>query len=104
MLDFSGNDQRAQLIAAHYAEKLESIDIQNIINLKNPINSKEQALELSRFYWKMLDAAAYDFEHKAEVLGEVGSQYWMERLLNIISGHLDDIGYEEQWDQASDEA
>lgn len=51
----------------------------------------------------MLETAADDRDQGVEVLGEKDLQYWMERSMNIISGYLELIGYEQEWEQVSDE-
>ncbi len=35
---------------------------------------------------------------------EKNLQFWMERLMNIISGYLEKIGRSDEWGKASDEA
>lgn len=103
MLDFSGKDQKAQQVCLHYAKQLGAENLINIIEGKGSVGSKEKAIELSRFFWKMLEAAADDRDHGIEVLGETDLQYWMERNMNIVSGYLERIGYEQEWEQVGDE-
>lgn len=103
MLDFSGKDQKAQQVCLHYAKQLGVENLINVINGKDSVGSKEEAIELSRFFWKMLEAAANDRDQGTEVLGETDLQYWMERSMNVISGYLERIGYEQEWEQVSDE-
>jgi len=103
MLDFSGKDQKAQQICLHYAKQLGAVDLIDVIECKSPIRSKQEALTLARFFWDMLEASAEDSENEIEVLGESNLQYWMERSMNIISGYLCRIGYEDEWEAISDE-
>lgn len=103
MLDFSGKDQKAQQVCLHYAKQLRADNLLDIIECSAPVASKEEAMALSRFFWQMLEAAAGDRDKGVEVLGESDLQYWMERSMNIISGYLESIGYDEAWDQVSDE-
>ena len=103
MLDFSGKDQKAQEICLHYAKLLRADNLTDIIGCKNSVESKEEAIELSRFFWEMLEAAAGDRDQGVEVLGEKDLQHWMERSMNIISGYLERTGFEDEWDQVSDE-
>ena len=103
MLDFSGKDQKAQQVCLHYAKQFGAENLIGIIHGKDSVGSKDEAIELSRFFWKMLEAAADDRDQGTEVLGETDLQYWMERSMNIISGYLDRIGYEDEWDKISDE-
>lgn len=103
MLDFTGKDEKAQQVCLHYANQLEAHNLIGIIQTTASVTSKEQAIALSRFFWRMLEAAAEDRDNGVEVLGEVDLQYWMERSMNIISGYLDRIGYGDEWEQVSDE-
>ena len=51
----------------------------------------------------MLEATAGELDQEVEVLGEKDLQYWMERSMNIISGYLEQIGYEQEWERVGDE-
>ncbi|TQV83988.1 hypothetical protein FKG94_04765 [Exilibacterium tricleocarpae] len=103
MLDFSGNDQKAKLVALHYANQFDDLITIELIENKREVTDKDEARKLAEFYWKMLDASAEDQENGVKVLGEVGLQYWMERLLNIVGGYLSSIGYEDEWNKVCDE-
>lgn len=103
MLDFSGKDQKAQQVCMHYAEKLHANSLIPIIECKASVTSREEAATLSRFFWMMLEASAEDRDKGIEVLGETDLQHWMGRSMNVISGYLSNIGYDEVWDQVSDE-
>lgn len=103
MLDLSGEDQKARQVFMHYAEQLRVDNLVPIIECKASVTSKEEADELSRFFWTMLDALADDRDKGIEVLGEADLQHWMGRSMNVISGYLNSIGYGEVWDQVSDE-
>lgn len=104
MLDFSGNDAKAKLIALYYADKLMSPNLLEILSAKRNVADREEAIVLAKFYWKMLDASVQDEVNHVEVLGEVGLQFWMERLLNIVGGYLAKIGYEDEWNNICDQA
>ena len=103
MLDFSGRDEKAKDVCLYYAGKLKSENLIDILAAKASVASKEQAIELSCFFWKMVDSSIEDRDNGVEVLGESDLQFWMERCMNIISGYLYSIGYEEEWEQVSDE-
>lgn len=103
MLDFSGKDQKAQLVCLHYARQFNAEELIQVFECKEAISSKEQALALARFFWQMLEAAADDRDNRIEVLGEQDLQHWMERSMNIISGYLERIGYQDEWERVSDE-
>lgn len=104
MLDFSEKDQKARQVCLHYANQLGHHELIQIIEGKTSITSREEALELSRFFWQMLEASAEDRDNEVSVPGETDLQYWMERSMNIISGYLGSIGYEEEWEKICDQA
>lgn len=104
MLDFGDGDEKAKQVMLHYAEKLSNDYVYNIVNSNGNVKNQEEARKLAVFYWQMLDKSAEDRESGEIILGEKNLQYWMERLLNIVSGYLERSGYEKEWEKASDEA
>ncbi len=52
----------------------------------------------------MLDLSAQDEEKNTVILGEKSLQFWMERLMNIIGGYLQKIGYRYEWEKVCDDA
>lgn len=103
MLNFSGRDQKAQQVCLHYAEKLGHHELIPILACQAPVTNSDEALALSRFFWEMVDASIEDRDNKVEVLGELDQQFWMERTMNVMSGYLSSLGFNAQWEQASDE-
>jgi hypothetical protein len=103
LLKFSENDHKAQWVCLHYANQLGNKPLINIIEGKAPVSSSEEALALSRFFWKMLEISAADMNKESIVQGDVDLQYWMRRSMNIISSYLRDLGYKEEWEQVFDE-
>lgn len=104
MLAFSEKDQKAQLICLHYANQLASEVVINIIEGKATVRTKEDALALSRFFWKMLEASAEDAERGVITPGDIDRQYWMGRSINIFSNYLHSLGYKEEWELVFDES
>ncbi len=74
-----------------------------ILACQAPVANGDKALALSRFFWEMVDASIADRDNNLEVLGELDQQFWMERTMNVMSGYLSSLGFETQWEQASDE-
>jgi len=97
MLDFSGNDEKARLVAIHYAEQFNNAIILDILNQPRGVTSKEEATLLAQFFWDLLDATALDRENGEIVLAEANLQHWAERLMNIIGGYFKKSGYEAEW-------
>ncbi len=104
MLDFSGNDQKTKLIAIHYAQSLGNGSVLQLLQNDGSVGEAKHAKSLTEFYWAMLDQSVQDKENNVVVLGEPDLQYWMERLLNIIGGYLEGVGYGEVWEQVCDDA
>ena len=103
-MDFSGEDQKAKQIALYYAEQLQHELVQRLLMRDENVASADEAIALAQFYWDMLDRSALDAEQGVVVCGERNTQYWMERLLNIIGGYLQGCGYGAQWQSVCDEA
>jgi len=104
MLDFTGNDEKAKLVAEHYANQFHNDIVLEILNEPRGVRNKEEAIILSKFFWEMLDASAFDKDQGKVVLDETDLQHWIERLMNIIGGYLKKNGYKEEWDKVCDEA
>lgn len=104
MLDFSGNDEKAKLVAIHYAEQFNNNIVLDILTQPRGVQNKDEAIALSQFFWELLDATALDRENGKIVLDEANLQHWAERLMNIIGGYLKKNGYEAEWDKVSDDA
>ncbi|MGI9279208.1 MAG: hypothetical protein ACR2PX_06210 [Endozoicomonas sp.] len=102
MLDFTGSDKKAQDIMIHYANELKNELALKLAKGDLSISRKDQAEDISLFFWKMFDKSAEDKEKKIIILGESDLQFWMERLMNIISGHLANNGFEQEWEKISD--
>lgn len=104
MLDYSGKDEHAKLVALHYAKELADVNLIEVINAERGVANKNEAIALAEFFWEMLDRSVLDYENGIAVEGEVGVQFWIERLMNIYSGYLYSAGYSEQWEDVSDKA
>jgi len=84
-------------ILFHYAEKMENEAALNILR-RGMVSNREQALELSQFYWGMLDIAANDQGSGVAILEKEGIEQWMEYIFHSLNGYLVSSGYEEEWD------
>lgn len=52
MLDFSGRDEKAKYVYLYYANKLNAKNLICILVAEHSVTSKEEALDLSRFFGK----------------------------------------------------
>ena len=103
MLDFSGNDEKAELVAIHYAEQFNNKIVLEILKTPRGVKNSKETIILSNFFWDTLDATTLDRVNGKIVLDEANLQYWIERLMNIIGGYLKKSGYEAEWDKVCDE-
>lgn len=103
MIDFSEHDLPAQKIAIYYSKTLGNTFAQKVMSLDIDITSPEEAEEITKFYWAMVNLAVEDQEEDKEIEGFTDLEYWMEKLLNIVMGYINRIGLGEYWGKVSDE-
>jgi len=97
------DEEKARDIAIYYAEKLDDKVALALLKSNNSKVDADKAASISRFYWNMLDLAVFDQESGNKILDESDMEYWMSRLMNIISGFLEETGFQSVWDNISDE-
>ncbi|WP_431685700.1 hypothetical protein [Hahella sp. NBU794] len=102
MIDFSGRDEAAQDVMAHYALRFGDPFIVGLSQNAVPVATPEQATELAEFFWWMLDQSIADGE--SGKLYDANVPFWVERLMTIISGYLTVQGFEKEWEIVSDRA
>ena len=102
MLFYRDRTQKAKEVAMHYAKEHADDAVQLIVAGERDVKSKEEAIALCEFLWEMVNHAAEDAENRVEVAGESNVQFWVEKMYNIIYGHLGDIGYLEEWENVCD--
>ena len=97
MLNFTDKNMSAKEMALHYANKLKhNLAIETIHGNKD-ITTKEEAIELTDFFWSMTDEAVKDEQNNIEVVGVNNLQFWMEKLMNIFIGYLSRCGFKDEW-------
>ncbi|MCX2843224.1 hypothetical protein OQJ59_16570 [Microbulbifer thermotolerans] len=96
MIEYKYPEEREILV--HYAEKMKNEAVLNILQ-NNLVSNREQALELSKFYWSMLDVAAEDQGSGVPILEKEGIEQWMEYIFHSLNSYLVSNGYEQEWDQ-----
>lgn len=104
MLNFSNEDHLAQVIGLHYAVQLNNSYAQQVFGLKAYIKTPAEAEAITLFFWSMVDCAVEDEEQGKEIEGTVDLQLWMERLMNILMGYINRIGFGDVWAKTSDAA
>ena len=103
MLEFTESTQNAKILALHYAKKIGDDFFILFLNSKVEINSPQDAIVVTTFFWKMIDLSIEDNEDGISVEGIDDLEFWMHKLFNKISGYLEKIGFEEQWDKTTKE-
>jgi hypothetical protein len=87
--------------AKYYADKLNDKITLSILELGTVKNSKE-ATHLSLFFWNMVDKSVEDHNNKVTLPWPEGAEFWNEKLMYSISGYLERVGFENEWEQVSD--
>ena len=67
------------------------------------VHSSEEAINLAKLFWTIVDKSI-ELENSGE-LDEFpeGAEYWNEKIMYSISGYLERLGYEDEWDRVTDE-
>ncbi len=96
MINF--RDQEQKTVFIYFAKALNDNLALAVAEQEKEVSTKEEAAQLARFYWRMVDEAVIADRNKQEVAGVLGMQAIMEDLINIVGGYLERNGFEEQWD------
>lgn len=87
--------------AIYYARELDRPIVSSILS-RGFVETREEAKELSKFFWEMVDKT---IEFEKQGVGKKwneGSKFWTEKLLQTFSGHLEVTGYSDVWDEEVD--
>lgn len=87
-------------VAMTFAALLDD-DIAKAILTRDFVESKEEAIHLSHFFWRMIEKSA---EGNVQLPVEGSSEYWTEKLYNTIGGYLKRAGYSAEWNEEIDKA
>ena len=87
--------------AIHYATELDRPVVLSIL-ARGYVENKEEAKDLSIFFWDMVDKTIEDKKSGATNKWQDESKYWTEKLLQTLSGHLEAAGYSEIWEEEVD--
>jgi len=100
MIEYRFNEEPEY--AQYFAEKLNDDRAIELLN-KREVKTSEDAIYLSRFFWKVVDKSIEDEKLGIELPWTEGAEFWNEKLMNSISGYLERVGYESEWDSIVDE-
>ena len=101
MIIYSYDEEK--LMALIFADILNDSLTRKIIEAGVVANSRE-AIHLSKFYWRMIDAAVVFEKEKKRLPFDGNSEYWTEKLGYSLSGYLENAGYGNEWDTEGDNA
>lgn len=90
-------------------EKIVALEFANLLNdeitksilQKNLVETRDEAVHLSKFFWRMIDKSA---NGDIKLPCEGSSKYWTEKLYNTLGGYLEKAGYGAEWDNEVDNA
>ncbi|WP_020410223.1 hypothetical protein [Hahella ganghwensis] len=96
MINF--RDQEQKDVFLHFARALNDDLAVAVAEHQKEVTTKEDAINLARFYWRMVDQAVLADRNSEAINGIVGMQSIMEDLINIVGGYLERNGFAEQWE------
>lgn len=76
-------------------------EITKAILEKGSVASRDEAIHLSQFFWRMIEKSAAS---NVQLQGEGSAKYWTEKLYNSIGGYLEKAGYAAEWNEEIDKA
>jgi len=103
MLEFNENTRNAQKLAVFYARKLENQLLIDFMSSSRDVTTQEEAITVINGFWDMTDLAIEDNSHDKTIEGVSDIEFWMHKLFNKVYGYMLKNGFEEQWQQLSDE-
>jgi hypothetical protein len=94
--------EEEQEFIKHYASELKDELTIKILN-NGQVEGKEEAIHLSRFFWKMVDASVEDSKNNIKFPWVESTEFLTEKIMYSISGYLERAGYSKEWENISDE-
>jgi hypothetical protein len=99
MIEYQFKEEKDFAISC--AKELDRPVVLSILN-RGFVETKEEARELSVFFWDMVDKTI-EFEQQGTLKHwNADSKFWTEKLLQTFSGHLEAVGYSDIWDDEVD--
>ena len=84
---------------AFLAEKIGDSDIPELLEGSKSI-SKEQAVRISRFFWRMIDLSV-ELNGSQDCPWPEGYEFWSEKVLQSVAAFLKNSGYENSLHEAA---
>jgi len=89
-------------LLAHYADSLNDNVVRQL--LISGVKTEEDAFRLAHFVWVMVDSMRADCDAGREVLGRMDNGDMLPDVSYEVGLYLTQTGYEQIWNQVSDEA
>ena len=102
MLDFNEKTKNAEILAIHYAKRLDNQLLIDFMSSSKEISSDQEAKSVIDGFWKMTDFAIEDNNSDVVIEGISGIEFWMHKLFNKVYGYMVKHGFEALWNQALD--
>jgi len=67
-----------------------------------PVETSDHATEVAEFFWSMVDKSIeLEKQGKLDEFPE-GAEFWNEKLMYSLSGYLERVGFEAEWEAVVD--
>ncbi|WP_445356512.1 hypothetical protein ACJJIC_04205 [Microbulbifer sp. ANSA002] len=101
ILKFNESTKESQVLAIHYAKKLENDLLLEFVSSRKEIESSEEATQIAQGFWDMTDLAIEDHASNKSIEGVDNIEFWMHKLFNKVYGYMVKNGYKIQWQEIS---
>ncbi|WP_347986296.1 hypothetical protein [Methylomonas sp. AM2-LC] len=95
MIDYKFPEEKD--IILHYAHQLHAFNIVAIIN-KGYVENADEAKQLSKFFWLMVDQSVIDAEHGIAAAGYHNLEAYNEYIMHSLRAYLIKAGYAQEWE------
>lgn len=99
MLRFKSPEEKTYI--THFAKKMGDSKLVEMIKT-GKVKTEQDAEYLSLFFWRMVDQSIEDDMHNIPRLLTQPNEFWNEKIMYSIAGHLQRAGYEHIWEHVSD--
>jgi hypothetical protein len=97
MISYSFPEEKEFIL--FFSEKTGNKNIPHLLESNAPI-SKEDADNISNFFWKMIDLSV-ELQNSQECQWPEGYEFWAEKVLQSVAAFLKKSGYEQSLHEAS---
>lgn len=95
--------EEERTVALYFAERLGDVKARNILEA-GEVSNRDEAIHLSRFFWKMVEKSVEDKKLNIPLPCDGGADYWTEKLYSSLGGYVERAGFEAEWNQEVDKA